>query len=144
MHTLNEVVEFSFVNDGDGIATGATTTTFVEISGYENITFLFGVGAIASGDDVAVKLQIAEDSSGTNAEDITGKVGAFTDADDSTLGVITVDQKHTTETKPFVGAVITATLASGTVSVPTIALLHNGRDWPEANTDLTFNVGIND
>lgn len=134
---LVEQADFKVILPPDSYAASANTGAWVDARGFKFVTFYFMLGDTIA-NPVAVKLQQAEDASGTNASDVPGKTGAYTATDDDTGGAISLCVCELSEDNPFVTAVVTPDTAAAEMSV--VAILSRASSEPVANSDLTFNV----
>lgn len=124
------------VIDPDAYAAGTYTTGWVSMADYNSILAIVAVGTMASTSTVDAKIEEAKDSSGTDAQDLTGKAitqltEAGTDSDKQAL--INVRSEELTDL--FTHVRLSMTVATAASDAGGLVLGFDARYEPE--TDAT-------
>lgn len=121
----------------DSYAASAQTGEWVSIQGYERVAFIVQLGDTIE-NPVAIKLQEATDSSGTDAADITDKTGTFTADDDDSAMVIEVGTSELSD--GFTHVTVVATPDTAAAELSSVAIQVTPYSLPVANSDLVVNL----
>lgn len=70
---LNERIAILATLDPASVAAGTVVTTWVPVANFHSIAAMIQTGALGASGTVDAKLRQAQDASGTNAKDVTGK-----------------------------------------------------------------------
>lgn len=106
--------------DPDAYTAAAYTSDWVDVTKYKTLMAVIYAGALGSSATLNAKLQAADDSSGTNPVDLTGKAiteltEAGTDSDKQAIICLREDEinsQATTAGKQFVAVVMTVGVAA--------------------------------
>ena len=108
------------------------TTSFVDASGAEEITFLISVGALGAGKAVTVTLMASEDSAGSGAAAV-GDATVFTDSVGTDPQIAVISDKVSAEHGRYVGVKFQHNAAAAVVCGVTAAAksmyLPAGNGW---------------
>lgn len=140
MRTLNDNLAVRQALDPAAYAASAATGNWIGLRGYRRCLFVINLGATTG--DVAVKVQEAQDDSGTGAQDISGLAGTLTATDDGKLGIIEVRDVDLSAGFTHIALVVTPAAASTYLAAT--ALLGEPYSAPVSNAvadGVVFNVG---
>jgi len=96
------------------VAAGTTAKSwYVDTAGYDGIRFMVSFGALTSGTVVSVKLQSADDASGTNPVDLLGTSVAVADTADDKAVILDLYRPATR----YIGCYISIATANAVINL---------------------------
>lgn len=142
---LSEKLAVVSVIDPDAYGTGAVTGDWVDMRIFNRCMFIFTAGDLGASATVDGKIQEATDSSGTGAQDITGKaITQLTKAgtDDNKQAIIEVDAGDLSAGFTHVAPVLTVGAAAcdaGVIGLAGVPRYHPASDDDLASVDEIVN-----
>jgi hypothetical protein len=113
----------------------ALTSDWVSLKDFASVMFIVNFGAMDITGDV--KIQSADDSSGTNATDITGlAVTQLTDTDDNKQVILSVDQSEVNSGDTHVAVVVTSGDGAAGNYVSAVGIGFNSQFQPASDKDV--------
>lgn len=132
-NNINEELALVATIDGQLLDNASATSDWVDMENGAHLMFTIGIGATDT--TVDAKLQEADDASGTNAADITGKaITQLSGTDDNKQAILEVRGDELS--KKFVALVVTAGDGATGAQVYAIGQLGRLRYKPASNFNL--------
>lgn len=127
------------VIDPDAYTAGTYTTGWISMSDFARLMAVVMVGTMASTSTVDAKIEEATDSSGTGAQDITGKAitqltQAGTDSDKQAIINLTRDDLDLADSYDYVR--LSVTVATAASDMGAVVLGFDPREAPASDGDL--------
>ena len=143
IHTLTDHVKVGGqIGPVSGAAGTAQNGDWVDMAGYERVTFLVQTGVAGDTATIDAKVQQASSSTGTGAKDVTGAAitqrAAHATNNDKLVLAVTVSAPVLDEGFQFVRIVVTSGVAASLVSA--VGILYRGGDQPAKDKGLTEDV----
>ena len=141
---LSESVAVAGTIDPDAYTASAYTSDWVSMADFERIMAIVMAGTLGSSATLDAKLQEATDSSGTSAQDLTGKaITQLTQAgtDDSDKQAV-INCKSSELSAGFTHVALVMTVGTATSDAGAVILGGNAPEKPASNNDLASVVEI--